>query len=69
MQFYFVPVHECYFCVYSDRFVNIIGTLHIYSFYLFFLPDSTSSGGESMYAMMKPVPGGSIPGVRAVFEI
>ncbi|GIY87092.1 single-stranded DNA-binding protein 3 [Caerostris extrusa] len=24
--------------------------------------DSTSSGGESMYAMMKPVPGGSIPG-------
>ena len=26
--------------------------------------DSSNSGGENMYTMMKPVPGGNMPGVR-----
>jgi len=25
--------------------------------------DSSNSGGENMYTMMKPVPGGNMPGV------
>lgn len=29
--------------------------------------DSSNSGGENMYTMMKPVPGGNMPGVRNHF--
>jgi len=28
-----------------------------------FFADSSNSGGENMYTMMKPVPGGNMPGV------
>jgi hypothetical protein len=29
------------------------------------ISDSSNSGGENMYTMMKPVPGGNMPGVSA----
>lgn len=29
--------------------------------------DSSNSGGENMYTMMKPVPGGNMPGVSSQF--
>lgn len=29
--------------------------------------DSSNSGGDSMYTMMKPVPGGNMPGVSLQF--
>lgn len=29
--------------------------------------DSSNSGGENMYTMMKSVPGGSMPGVRTIY--
>jgi hypothetical protein len=31
-----------------------------------FVADSSNSGGENMYTMMKSVPGGSMPGVSVI---
>ena len=31
--------------------------------------DSSNSGGENMYTMMKPVPGGNMPGVRYFIDL
>lgn len=33
------------------------------------ISDSSNSGGENMYTMMKPVPGGNMPGVKCNFDI
>lgn len=33
-----------------------------------FVSDSSNSGGENMYTMMKPVPGGNMPGVSSILH-
>ena len=41
----------------------------LFLFSIVIKPDSSSSGGDGMYTMMKSVPGGAMPGVREISNL